>query len=176
MENFCFKKFLIFIQTKQMQFFIKKKRRNLMIRLFVFSFSADFSILNYQLESAVQRNQMKVDSQQFPMKRESIIQSFNTGKIDMFQSNTSNETMAGRHLCIMCLKTFMTSGGLYKHKKIAHGRTEDLIPCPECDNKFVTQSALKRHISKHSTDRPFICQICGKSYKTKYALNSHPCR
>ena len=27
MENFCFKKFHIFIQTKQMQFFIKKKKK-----------------------------------------------------------------------------------------------------------------------------------------------------
>jgi len=61
-----------------------------------------------------------MDSQQFPMKRDSIAQSFNAGKIDMFQSNTSSETMAGRHLCIICQKTFMTSGGLYKHKKIAH--------------------------------------------------------
>lgn len=81
-----------------------------------------------------------------------------------------------KYVCSECGKWFVSGGGLYKHKKINHGRSEDLIPCPECDQKFVTQSALKRHMPRHSSERPHACHICGKSYKHKDALVGHPCR
>lgn len=109
------------------------------------------------------------------MQLDSKYSSFVRAEMEMLGTNTSHE-LALKYLCNACNKTFITSGGLYKHRKIAHGRAEDLIPCPQCEQKFVTQSALNRHISKHSNDRPFVCSNCGKSYKTKYALNSHPCR
>ena len=86
-----------------------------------------------------------------------------------------DEPMPRTYACDMCCRTFGSSGGLYKHKKTVHGRDEDLIPCPYCDNKFCTQSALKRHLPKHSSERPHVCDLCGRSYKHKDALMNHPC-
>lgn len=123
-------------------------------------------------------NEVSFLSDQFypPPVRSRFAQNYSTTiKSSTLYYNSTGE-VPGKCVCNTCGKMFLTGGGLYKHKKIEHGRTEDLIPCPECDKKFVTQSALKRHMPRHSTDRPHVCANCGKSYKHKDALGVHSCR
>lgn len=35
--------------------------------------------------------------------------------------------------------------------------------CDQCGKAFETASKLKKHMPMHSTDRPFSCDVCGKT-------------
>lgn len=146
---------------------------------FFFYFSTDSNKFPHQsFEEERRWTDLNLASKQFPAvssvsRQDDMQQLLQSPQTDVLHTYSEN---SGKCFCNICGRLFFTGGGLYKHKKIVHGRTEDLIPCPECDQKFVTQSALKRHLPKHSTERPHVCQICGKAYKHKDALNSHSCR
>ncbi|GFR26952.1 hypothetical protein TNCT_548422 [Trichonephila clavata] len=52
------------------------------------------------------------------------------------------------------------SPGYSKYKNIAKvGRSVQF--CPYCDYSTVHSTVLKRHIIKHTGERPFACEICG---------------
>ncbi|KAJ8945451.1 hypothetical protein NQ314_009203 [Rhamnusium bicolor] len=42
-----------------------------------------------------------------------------------------------------------------------------------CSKEFRTSGELKNHMKSHNNYRPFICEICGQSYKHKTAFNIH---
>lgn len=42
-----------------------------------------------------------------------------------------------------------------------------------CDRSFVTNADLKEHMSTHSADKPFGCNICVKRYSRANDLNRH---
>lgn len=59
------------------------------------------------------------------------------------------------------------------HIKTIHSDTRP-YKCDECDKSFKTKDKLTRHISYiHSEFRNFKCNQCDKSFKTKDTLNSH---
>lgn len=90
--------------------------------------------------------------------------------------NSGGNIEPDKHTCNICSKTFITPGGLYKHKKTIHGEQKELIPCPHCDKKFVARSALMRHLPSHSDSRSHVCLVCEKTFKRKDKLDIHVCR
>ena len=80
-----------------------------------------------------------------------------------------------KFVCHTCKKTFSSHSGFYSHNRINHGLEQDLVKCQTCGKKFECVSRLKIHERSHSNTRTFMCNVCQKSYKHKYSLDSHTC-
>ena len=45
--------------------------------------------------------------------------------------------------------------------------------CPECEYRTTRKDHLKRHITTHTSEKPYLCDRCGKSFKTRGQLILH---
>uniref|UniRef100_A0A8C6TBD7 Zinc finger protein 142 n=1 Tax=Neogobius melanostomus TaxID=47308 RepID=A0A8C6TBD7_9GOBI len=51
---------------------------------------------------------------------------------------------------------------------------EKRFACPDCEYRCSRADALRSHRStQHSSSRPFVCENCGKSFKTAFVLRTH---
>ena len=71
--------------------------------------------------------------------------------------------------CNVCTLVFTTATLLDKHKQ----EFEDRVMCCHCMKTFTTLSKLRTHHRKHSKEKPFKCQICGKYYTHRNTLARH---
>jgi hypothetical protein len=51
--------------------------------------------------------------------------------------------------------------------------SQKVFPCPHCDKKFKRRVTLNAHIAIHTKIRPYVCDICKKSYAIKCDLTNH---
>ncbi|XP_059619197.1 zinc finger protein weckle-like [Phlebotomus argentipes] len=79
------------------------------------------------------------------------------------------------YVCTSCSKRFSCEKKLKMHEISHLPVSEGLIyPCPHCDKKFNHKYKIPSHIrAMHSGDKPFVCEECGNSFKTRSALNAH---
>lgn len=77
--------------------------------------------------------------------------------------------------CNECDKRFSRENRLRLHMSKRHvPEDERPLKCPECGKGFVNNSILADHCRKiHEKLRPFICEICATSFKTKHTLDGH---
>ncbi|KAJ8673595.1 hypothetical protein QAD02_004857 [Eretmocerus hayati] len=75
--------------------------------------------------------------------------------------------------CLDCEQMFTSEVRLKHHMMIKHGRLEDTLSCPHCPKRFVNHLRLKTHLISHSEVRPYPCEICGFTLKTKVQLMKH---
>ena len=71
--------------------------------------------------------------------------------------------------CSVCTLVFASDEQLEKHQK----EFNDKNTCCHCSKSFSTLSKLKTHHRKHSKEKPFQCQICGKYYTHRNTLARH---
>ncbi|XP_041353132.1 zinc finger protein 235-like isoform X1 [Gigantopelta aegis] len=88
-------------------------------------------------------------------------------------------------VCPVCDKSFSVVGALKRHMLI-HGQQptredkfyaddlygEGLEKCIICEEKF-SKYYIKHHMKIHSTDRPYMCKRCGKTFAHKQSLVAH---
>ena len=67
-------------------------------------------------------------------------------------------------LCKICLKIFKTNSSLKCHVSDLHERSGDFA-CVFCDNKFFRKSSKIEHERTHSSEKPYECDECGKSFQ-----------
>ncbi|XP_060533591.1 uncharacterized protein LOC132706331 [Cylas formicarius] len=93
------------------------------------------------------------------------------------------------HRCTVCGKSFLGAVFLKLHTKShsfklesealsaarsspPHRHVEGMFECAECNRKFPTSVALRRHISAHF-NRASACKYCDRSFATAQQLKSH---
>nr|XP_027210699.1 zinc finger protein 623-like [Penaeus vannamei]XP_027210700.1 zinc finger protein 623-like [Penaeus vannamei] len=75
------------------------------------------------------------------------------------------------YTCSVCAKTFKQNEYLRKHMRKHTG--EKPFVCEECGKSFTCKSELNRHSQRHSSERPYTCSDCGQSFKMRHNLNKH---
>ena len=78
--------------------------------------------------------------------------------------------------CHWCLAPFCDSSALKAHKIEYHKNsdTKRRHICQQCSSAFLSSTDLKRHLSQtHSTERPYTCIQCPKTYKSYRDLDYH---
>eukprot|EP00088_Acartia_fossae_P005328 TRINITY_DN12344_c0_g1_i12.p1 TRINITY_DN12344_c0_g1~~TRINITY_DN12344_c0_g1_i12.p1 ORF type:complete len:586 (-),score=125.28 TRINITY_DN12344_c0_g1_i12:252-2009(-) len=96
--------------------------------------------------------------------------------------------------CETCGKSFSSKSGLYLHQMRHEGKTP--FTCDKCGKSFVASSLLKAHMETHADKtltackicdklvtnldkhmlihlKQFSCDLCNKTFSTKYSLNNH---
>uniref|UniRef100_A0A8D8RAX3 Zinc finger protein 808 n=1 Tax=Cacopsylla melanoneura TaxID=428564 RepID=A0A8D8RAX3_9HEMI len=78
----------------------------------------------------------------------------------------------GDWTCIYCGLKFMTRNLCSRHE---YKHTGDApFKCPQCDKRFRSVSTLHQHRLVHESPSPqHTCQVCGKQFKRKAALDVH---
>ncbi|XP_021368277.1 flocculation protein FLO11-like isoform X8 [Mizuhopecten yessoensis] len=80
------------------------------------------------------------------------------------------------HICFECGgRLFKSYQGYKKHEKLCHRGGQDCKTCQVCGKSFPNDSSLKQHLQKHTDQRPFACDKCGKNYKFIHSLRTHTC-
>ena len=74
--------------------------------------------------------------------------------------------------CDDCGKMFVTERTLKVHIIQVHIKSKDKI-CPSCGEAFFLVETFKIHLLRHSDDRQFPCEVCGKSFFTKRDIRKH---
>jgi len=99
------------------------------------------------------------------------------------------------HQCQHCTKKFKTSGSLAHHTARWHTSDRPLVCqecgegiasalhleahmrmhkskhiCPVCSKKFLSASHLEKHRVTHTSDRPYMCGTCGKTFRDPYSV------
>lgn len=64
------------------------------------------------------------------------------------------------------------------HNKSKSRKTDMLpkvseFPCPICRRVYPMQKRLTQHMKSHSTEKPHMCDKCGKSFKKRYTFKMH---
>ncbi|XP_026225000.1 zinc finger and SCAN domain-containing protein 2-like isoform X2 [Anabas testudineus] len=75
------------------------------------------------------------------------------------------------HKCDICPKAFGLKAQLKAHSKVHTGRDKYL--CNVCGKAFYDIRSLTRHKATHSGERRYGCEICGKRFKILGTLKSH---
>ncbi|CAL8143438.1 unnamed protein product [Orchesella dallaii] len=78
--------------------------------------------------------------------------------------------------CDQCGKMFKFKGKLDQHMSYTHtDPSQWKFVCPKegCGKRCWSNQKLREHIRTHTTERPFICDFCGETYRTPYTLRTH---
>ncbi|KAM8934296.1 zinc finger protein Gfi-1b [Pelodytes ibericus] len=74
--------------------------------------------------------------------------------------------------CVKCSKVFSTSHGLEVHVRRSHSGIRPFV-CDICGKSFGHAVSLEQHLNVHSQERSFECKMCGKTFKRSSTLSTH---
>ena len=75
--------------------------------------------------------------------------------------------------CHRCNKAFTAKCNLKAHMETHKSLEERSFKCDKCDHRATSLPLLKLHQYNHTGERPFVCDLCGESYKRPHNLRRH---
>ncbi|XP_005191542.2 oocyte zinc finger protein XlCOF6 [Musca domestica] len=86
--------------------------------------------------------------------------------------NKKPKSFTGLFHCEKCDKRFNMKSALERHMAV-HSIEGRPHACPQCPKRFKRSQDMKWHLKTHSSEKPNICDICGKGFALKYVLTQH---
>ncbi|XP_067666885.1 zinc finger protein 850-like [Haliotis asinina] len=80
--------------------------------------------------------------------------------------------------CSKCHKMFKQFPDLNKHSKTCKVSLKHVkaFSCGFCNKQFDKQDNIKIHIRRHTGEKPYKCQVCGKAFTASSGLRAHQIR
>lgn len=75
--------------------------------------------------------------------------------------------------CSFCDKSSPNLHALRQHVKAAHTEQKRRYQCPSCDKTFNRTFCLKVHMTVHTGELPYSCDVCAKPFRTAANLYGH---
>lgn len=75
--------------------------------------------------------------------------------------------------CTNCTKSFSLKSTLQNHNKNKHSDMKEMYPCTVCWKAFSSKHAVITHTLIHSNSRPFKCEYCTTTFRTRGHLKIH---
>lgn len=93
-------------------------------------------------------------------------------RIHYQNDNNKNNIQPNTYECDICKNCYSTYRNIERHIKM-HMKCFDVYDCPICEKSFSRQRQMNAHILTHVGAKPFVCDICNKSYLQKSYLMIH---
>lgn len=85
---------------------------------------------------------------------------------------TENISMSSSKQCGHCKEVYDNKKDLLNHITHSH-KGQLLFRCSVCERTYEKWSSLDIHEATHRADKPFLCDLCGKSFKHSNNLRGH---
>ncbi|XP_063003575.1 zinc finger protein 335 isoform X3 [Elgaria multicarinata webbii] len=108
--------------------------------------------------------------------------SYRSRRWSSLKEHMFNHTGSKPYKCEECDYTSVYKKDVIRHSAV-HNRDKkkradpppkrSSFPCPVCDRVYPMQKRLTQHMKTHSTEKPHMCDKCGKSFKKRYTFKMH---
>lgn len=92
--------------------------------------------------------------------------------VNQLKYHMTKHTGAKPYRCEECEYCTNRADALRVHQETRHRETRSFI-CEQCGKGFKTRFLLKTHMKKHSEERPYVCRVCQRAFRWAAGLRHH---
>ena len=94
-------------------------------------------------------------------------------KAELLEHEEMSHSVNFNYSCEKCGKQFYGKKNLALHMKTHFTDAEKKHVCNICQYRFAKAKFLRNHMTTHSDERQFSCEVCGARVKTRDTLKQH---
>uniref|UniRef100_A0A8C9ET22 Zinc finger protein 142 n=1 Tax=Pavo cristatus TaxID=9049 RepID=A0A8C9ET22_PAVCR len=92
--------------------------------------------------------------------------------VNQLKYHMTKHTGLKPYRCDECEYRTNRADALRVHKETRHRDARSFI-CEQCGKAFKTRFLLKTHLKKHSEEKPYVCNACGRAFRWAAGLRHH---
>ncbi|XP_057286178.1 zinc finger protein 142 isoform X1 [Pezoporus wallicus] len=92
--------------------------------------------------------------------------------VNQLKYHMTKHTGLKPYRCDECEYCTNRADALRVHKETRHQEARSFI-CEQCGKAFKTRFLLKTHLKKHSEEKPYVCNVCGRAFRWAAGLRHH---
>uniref|UniRef100_A0A6J0TGY6 Zinc finger protein 142 isoform X1 n=1 Tax=Pogona vitticeps TaxID=103695 RepID=A0A6J0TGY6_9SAUR len=92
--------------------------------------------------------------------------------VNQLKYHMTKHTGIKPYQCDECSYCTNRADALRIHKETRHREARSFI-CEQCGKAFKTRFLLKTHLKKHSEDKPYVCNVCYRGFRWAAGLRHH---